>query len=63
VTPRVRPTAAALAEKRNRPGAREQGDTAVELEQRANRLMRDAATLQTEALMLLLRAAAMRAAR
>lgn len=44
----------------NRPGAREQGDTAVELEQRAERIMRTAATLQTEALMLIMRAAAMR---
>lgn len=36
------------------------GDTAVELEQRANRMMRDAATLQTEALILLTRAALLR---
>jgi len=49
--------------KLNRPGPREQGETAVELEQRANRLMRDAATLQHEAIMLLLRAATMRSGR
>ena len=44
----------------NRPGAREQGETAVELEQRADRIMRTAATLTCEAQILLARAAAMR---